>query len=80
MSDHCEALRLRHAALERCLQAEMARPRPDDGEVARIKAEKLRLKDRIARRIGSEAAARGRSQEIGVAPPTDHDPSGPRGP
>ena len=80
MPDHREALRRRHAALEERLRAEMARPRPDGAEVARIKAEKLRLKDRIARHIGDDGVARGRSQEIGIARPTGHDPSGPPGP
>src|SRR5215213_4146692 len=80
MPDQWEALRQRHAALEQRLQAEMARPRPDDAEVARIRAEKLRLKDRIARRIGDDAVARGRSQEIGVAQATGPTPSGPLGP
>jgi hypothetical protein len=80
MSDHWEALRRRHAALEERLRAEMARPRPDDAEVARIKAEKLRLKDRIARHIGDDAVARGRSQEIDVPPDSGRAPSGPLGP
>ncbi len=80
MPDHWEALRRRHAALEERLRAEMARPRPDDAEVARIKAAKLRLKDRIARHIGSGALVRGRSQEIGVSQRADRAPSGPLGP
>jgi hypothetical protein len=80
MSDDWEDSRRRHAALERRLQAEMARSRPDDVEVTRIKAEKLRLKDRIARQIGDDAVARGRSQEIGVARRADRAPTGPLGP
>ena len=80
MSDRWEALRRRHAALEQRLRAEMARPRPDDVEVARIKAEKLRLRDRVARHIGGDAVARGRSQEISVARRDDgRTPSGPLG-
>src|SRR5690349_20119780 len=80
VSDQWEAFRRRHAALDQHLRAEMARPRPDDAAVARVKVEKLRLKDRLARRIGDDPIARGRSQEIGVAPSTGRDPSGPPGP
>jgi hypothetical protein len=80
MSDDWEDSRRCHAALERRLQAEMARSRPDDVEVTRIKAEKLRLKDRIARQIGDDGVARGRSQEIGVARRAARAPTGPLGP
>ena len=80
MPDRWEALRRCHAALEQSLQAEMARPRPDEMEVARIKAEKLRLKDRIARHIGADPVARGRSQEPGFARESDGILPGPLGP
>lgn len=39
----------RHATLERQIGAEDARPRPDEAELARLKREKLRLKEEIER-------------------------------
>ena len=39
----------RHAALESRLAAEAARPKPDETAVARLKREKLRLKEEIGR-------------------------------
>ena len=66
MQNRWDTLRQRHAALEQRLQAEVARPRPDPVEVARLKTEKLRLKDRIAGLIAADAVVRGRAQEITV--------------
>ena len=43
-----ERLVARHAELERALEAELARPRPDDIAVRQIKREKLLVRDRIA--------------------------------
>lgn len=43
------ALEERHEALERRLQEEEARPRPDPDELHRLKREKLRLRDEIER-------------------------------
>ena len=37
----------RHATIERRIAAEDGRPRPDDIELARLKREKLRLKDEL---------------------------------
>ena len=67
MPARSETLRQRHAALEQRLQAEMARPRPDPVEIARIKAEKLRLKDQIAGFTASDTVVRGRTEEINLA-------------
>ena len=46
---HVAALAQRHAALEAELSAIQSRPRADEVEMTRIKREKLRLKDRMAR-------------------------------
>ncbi|WP_135467418.1 YdcH family protein [Crenalkalicoccus roseus] len=43
------ALEERHAALERQIEEETARPRPDDTELQRLKREKLRLKEEMER-------------------------------
>jgi hypothetical protein len=43
------ALEERHAALERQIAEEDGRPRPDDAELARLKREKLRVKEEIER-------------------------------
>ena len=48
-SAHHAALAQRHAALEQRLSALGARPHADDAEMKRIKREKLRLKDAMAR-------------------------------
>jgi hypothetical protein len=44
-----ESLKARHAILETQLSDEDHRPRPDSGELARLKLEKLRLKDEMER-------------------------------
>jgi hypothetical protein len=41
------ALEERHAALERQINQEDARPKPDASELARLKREKLRLREEI---------------------------------
>ncbi len=43
------SLEERHAALERRILDEDARPRPDELELARLKREKLRLKEEMER-------------------------------
>lgn len=45
--DRIETLKHRHAALEAAIQAENARPHPDDDAVAQLKRQKLKLKDTI---------------------------------
>jgi hypothetical protein len=42
---HADALVNKHAALEALLDNEEHRPHPDDYTVARLKKEKLRIKD-----------------------------------
>ncbi|MBF0562811.1 MAG: YdcH family protein [Alphaproteobacteria bacterium] len=47
--DRVESLRLKHLALEEELRVENQRPSPDTNLVNRLKREKLKLKDEIAR-------------------------------
>ena len=48
-TSHVDALAHKHAGLDARLQAEMARPAPDDAKVQDIKKQKLKLKEEIAR-------------------------------
>ena len=48
-SPRLRTLEDRHAALERQIGQEDARPRPDTVELSRLKMEKLRLKEEIER-------------------------------
>ncbi|MEN0075243.1 YdcH family protein [Roseicella sp. DB1501] len=43
------SLEERHAALDRQIDDEDARPRPDEAELTRMKREKLRLKEEMER-------------------------------
>ncbi|WP_149541268.1 DUF465 domain-containing protein [Siccirubricoccus phaeus] len=43
------ALEERHAALERQISEEDARPRPDEAALTRLKLEKLKLKEEMER-------------------------------
>ncbi len=52
MQDHVEGLRSKHATLEQAIDDEMHRPLPDQIRVSRLKREKLRIKDEIARLDG----------------------------
>jgi hypothetical protein len=45
--DRIDTLKHKHAALEAAIQAETARPHPDDDIVAQLKRQKLKLKDTI---------------------------------
>jgi hypothetical protein len=49
MQDYVESLRSKHALLEQQIGAEMHRPLPDQATLTRLKREKLRIKDEIAR-------------------------------
>ena len=49
MQDYVESLRSKHAYLERQIDDEMHRPLPDQSTLTRLKREKLRLKDELAR-------------------------------
>ena len=48
-SPRLKTLEQRHAALERQIDQEDTRPRPDPAELSRLKLEKLRLKEEIER-------------------------------
>jgi hypothetical protein len=46
---HLESLTARHAQLDAHLAEERRRPKPDQSRVTRLKREKLKLKEEIAR-------------------------------
>ena len=48
-SPRLRSLEDKHAVLERQIGAQGARPKPDDLELARLKREKLRLREEIER-------------------------------
>lgn len=48
VSEQVETLKSRHAELEQILEAEIARPQPDQGIIAGIKKQKLKIKDELA--------------------------------
>jgi hypothetical protein len=47
---HLDSLNARHAKLDASVAAETRRPKPDEARLARLKREKLRLKEEIERR------------------------------
>jgi hypothetical protein len=49
LQSHIEALKGRHASLEDRINEEDHRPRPDDAALARLKIEKLHLKEEMER-------------------------------
>lgn len=49
LKSRLEALKERHAGLEQQIATEDQRPRPDEATLARLKLEKLRLKDEMER-------------------------------
>ena len=49
MQDYVESLRGKHALLEEQIDEELHRPLPDQSILTRLKREKLRIKDEIAR-------------------------------
>ena len=49
LQSHIEALKERHASLESRIADEDQRPRPDADALARLKLEKLRLKEEMER-------------------------------
>ena len=49
LAAHIQELAEKHRLLERRIEEEVARPGSDDIEVHRLKLEKLKLKDQIAR-------------------------------
>ncbi|HET9148751.1 MAG TPA: DUF465 domain-containing protein [Acetobacteraceae bacterium] len=50
-----DSLKERHASLEMRIAQEDRRPRPDDGELGRLKLEKLKLKEEMERLRGAAA-------------------------
>jgi hypothetical protein len=55
--ERLEALHAKHHSLDAMLEDEVHRPLPNSEQVSRIKREKLRLKDEIARIEASAALA-----------------------
>lgn len=49
IQEHVDSLRHKHAHLEHLIDEELHRPMPDQAVVARMKKEKLRLKEEIER-------------------------------
>jgi hypothetical protein len=64
MQDYVESLRSKHALLEQQIDDEMHRPLPDQATLSRLKREKLRIKDEIARLGGTSPTATRSSREI----------------
>ena len=54
LDNRIEALKTRHASLERSIAAEDLRPMPATDALARLKREKLRLKEEMERMRGSQ--------------------------
>jgi hypothetical protein len=57
MHEYVESLRSKHAHLEQQIDDELHRPLPDQSILTRLKREKLRIKDEIARLGGSSSPA-----------------------
>ena len=53
LEERVGALRNRHESLEQQLASESSRPHPDDAVIAKLKREKLKLKDEMARLQGT---------------------------
>ena len=49
LASHIEALRAKHAELERSIIELETHPKPDDSVIHALKKQKLRVKDEIAR-------------------------------
>ena len=47
--DHIEALKAKHASLEKAIGQEKARPHPNDDALCSLKKRKLQIKDEITR-------------------------------
>lgn len=64
MQDYVESLRSKHALLEREIDDELHRPLPNQAVLSRLKREKLKIKDEIARLGGGSPLAAMPSREI----------------
>lgn len=64
MQDYVESLRSKHAGLEQEIDVELHRPLPDQTVLTRLKREKLRIKDEIARLGGSSSHTARPSSEV----------------
>jgi len=53
LNSHLAELGEKHRMLERRIQEEMSRPGCDEAEIRRMKSEKLKIKDQIARLQGA---------------------------
>ncbi len=62
LAAHIAELAEKHRLLERKIEEEVARPGSDDIEIHRLKLEKLKLKDQIARLAGD-----GRDAPLGAS-------------
>lgn len=62
MQDYVQSLQTKHASLEQQIDDEMHRPLPDQATLSRLKREKLKIKDEIARlgRTSMDAAVNSR--------------------
>lgn len=49
VQEHVDSLRSKHAHLEHLIDEELHRPLPDQAALARLKKEKLRIKEEIER-------------------------------
>ncbi len=57
LQSRLESLKTRHAGLDARIAEEDGRPRPDNDALARLKLEKLRLKEEMERIRGGQPAA-----------------------
>lgn len=64
MQDYVESLHTKHASLEQQIDDEMHRPLPDQATLSRLKREKLKIKDEIARLGTKSSSATVESREI----------------
>jgi hypothetical protein len=55
-ANEVDALRQRHAVLDRQLEEEQARPMPDNGILVDLKRQKLAIKDQISNFEGASVA------------------------
>jgi hypothetical protein len=64
MQDYVESLRSKHALLEEQIDEELHRPLPDQFILTRLKREKLRIKDEIARLGRTSPSAMPMTREV----------------